>query len=98
MEGEKYEFILIHLELLEGVFELLHPSDKEEQLCNYINSLSTNKHTQVVFKSGRGIPGYLPSCVRFIQQTSVENALVEIKNKYTFTSLLHEARSAKTEC
>ena len=95
MERRQYDFILIHLELLEGAFELLHPDDKENHLCQYIKSISQDKFTQVVFKSGRGVPGYLPASVRFMQQTSAENALVETKSKYLFTSLLHNSRAVK---
>ena len=96
MERRQYDFILIHLELLEGAFELLHPDDKENHLCQYIKSISQDKFTQVVFKSGRGVPGYLPTNVRFMQQTSAENALVETKSKYLFTSLLHNSRAVKS--
>ena len=89
-----YHFIFIHLGLLEGVFSTLHPEDtNKERIREKMNEIADRGKGRVIFESGRGVPDYFPKNARFLQQTSAENALVEIKSKYMFTSLLHNSRT-----
>ena len=93
LKGTYYQFIFIHLGLLEGVFSILCPEDtNKEKLRKKMNEIADKGKGRVIFESGRGVPDYFPKNARFVQQTSAENALVEIKSKYMFTSLLHNSR------
>lgn len=91
-DGNEYDFIFIHLGLLERIFEALHPDKKYEKMTTFLEGIS--EKTQVVIKSGRGIPEYLPKCVRFVQQTSVDNVITsDLRSKYLFTALLYSSRA-----
>jgi len=81
------DFVVIHY----GILERITGNDKA-QIDFYL--LEWAKICTVVVTSGRGVPSDLPDDVRFVSLSNIENAFVQIRNKYYITSVLHSARKS----
>jgi hypothetical protein len=79
------DFLIIHYGILERI-----SGNNKKKINNYLTVWS-NK-CQVVVTSGRSMPGDLPGDIRFLNLSSLENAFIDIRNKYYIINCLHDTR------
>lgn len=91
------DYMLIHYSLLERAYEnekeknKLIEFEKKDWVHNKLGDLS--RKINIVVTSGRGNIQGLPNNVRFVNLSVVTTALIEVKSKFLFHSILYSSRT-----
>lgn len=92
-----FDFIVIHLGVIEKILQLIPPFTKNaDDIVNFINVLnSVTGHCRIVITSGRGKPDNLPMNIPFIAYSILSQYCIENRFKSFLNQALHAARSIK---